>query len=151
MKKTLLSVLLPMFILLSCSKDEDVSLYSNEQIAVMNILNGEFEGETKTITFKTKFSETRYYTMNLGYDETISMPMHGTCEMYYSISQNDIENQAYYISNDGKYITFYNLYKNTVGNSTKYKITVVSNKEFKLYRYMGDNFYNPYADVLVKK
>ena len=152
MKKILfLLAILPVFMLSSCSKDEDISPYSNEQKAVMNILNGKFEGDFKTITFKTNFSEPKYYTMNIGYDETTSMPIHGTCEMYYSIQPNDIYNQAYYINNDGKYITFYNLNGNTIGSSTKYKITVVSDKEIKLYMYMGDDLYNPFADTLIKK
>ena len=158
MKRILvLLAIMPMLVFTSCSKEEDKSPYTDEQQNALNTFTGqfkcEFEGKRwETIKWKENFSTPRDYTMNLGYDETTTRSVHGIFESYYWDNIESIYQYAYSISIDGRYITLYSLNSsNEIYKTSKDRITIVSNDEFKIYSSLGDDKYNPFANIYFRE
>lgn len=111
-----LMVFLPVFIITSCSSDEDNGIqYSEKQQKILDVFHGSFRYDNKLgnviiwseiIEFTEQYPKPKIFThedyLN---DEVQDAEVHGKC--FYTNSLGDRESKFYYISTDGTTVKLY--------------------------------------------
>lgn len=138
----LLMVFLPIFIITSCSSDEDKRIqFSEKQQKILAVFHGTFKYDNKlgdviiwseVIEFTEQYAEPKIFTHEDYLNgEVQDAEVHGKC--FYTNSLGDKEAKFYYISPDGTTVRLYNDNNgNPYGISNKYFLKVTDVNSFTL-------------------